>query len=80
MLERASLSFIPVLKAAGEECGCENFTYTEVHGEADIGHADAFLVALDAESKEGYTDTHQLSVYHVTRKVLTLLIQVFSDE
>lgn len=76
MLERASLTFIPVLKAAGEVCGCEDFTYTD---EADLAHVNAFLEALDAESKEGYSDV-QLSVQHVIRKVINLLNHIFADE
>ena len=38
-LENISLKFIPYLAELGKRVGCNNFTYTSVHGEADIEHA-----------------------------------------
>lgn len=38
-LENTSLVFIPYLDGLGKRLGCKDFTYTKVHGEADLEHA-----------------------------------------
>ena len=38
-LENTSLLFIPYLAKIGRKLGCKDFTYTDVHGVADIKHA-----------------------------------------
>lgn len=48
-LENASIAFIPWLAEAGRRIGATDFTYTDVHGEADIDHANEFVNAVDAE-------------------------------
>ena len=50
-LENASLTFIPYLAEIGEKLGCKDFTYTNVHGAADIGHATSLRDGLVEELK-----------------------------
>lgn len=54
-LENTSLEFIPYLASLGKRAGCNDFTYTDVHGEADISHAQELYRGLVEEmsQKEG---------------------------
>lgn len=52
-LENTSEIFIPDLARRAKECGCTDFTYTDIHGEADIEHSEAFIRALQVEYSNG---------------------------
>lgn len=54
VLENTSEIFIPDLARRAKELGCTDFTYTNVHGEADVEHSNAFLKATEAEETMGY--------------------------
>ena len=54
ILENTSEIFIPDLARRAEECGCDDLTYTEKHGVADITHSEAFSIAWAAEMTMGY--------------------------
>ncbi len=49
MLENTSPEFVPYLKELGKKVGCKDFTYTDVHGEADITHAQELYRGLVEE-------------------------------
>ena len=49
VLETASQVFIPVLADVAKSLGAKDLTYTNVHGEADAPHSNAFLHALVLE-------------------------------
>ncbi|MEK6825486.1 MAG: iron-containing redox enzyme family protein [Nanoarchaeota archaeon] len=51
-LENTSAVFIPYLAQLAKRLGCIDFTYTDVHGVADVDHADQFLWALQHEIKK----------------------------
>ena len=48
-LENTSLEFIPYLANLGKIAGCTDFTYMDVHGEADIAHAQELYRGLVEE-------------------------------
>lgn len=50
VLENTSAEFIPPLEKLAQQLGSTNLTYTKVHGEADIAHADQFTWAVGHES------------------------------
>lgn len=50
-LESTSAEFIPFLAALAKKLGSSDFQYTDIHGEADVEHADQFLWALSHEQK-----------------------------
>jgi len=56
LLENTSQDFIPLLEKIGITLGGHNvnLTYTQVHGVADIAHADQFSKALALELTMGY--------------------------
>ena len=56
LLEHTSAKFIPVLERMATLCGSTNLRYTQVHGEADKKHSEAFTNALAAEWGMGYTE------------------------
>jgi len=51
LLENVSREFIPDLATRASDLGCANFMYTDAHGEADVKHGEALLVALFEEMK-----------------------------
>lgn len=55
-LENTSEVFIPDLERRAIELGCNDLTYTKVHGVADIEHSRAFSNATIAEFDAGYND------------------------
>ena len=55
VLENTSAEFIPLLEKLAQQLGSTNLTYTKIHGEADIAHADQFVWAVEHESVH-YTD------------------------
>lgn len=52
-LENTSLVFIPYLAEIGKRAGCSDFAYTDVHGEADIEHAQKLYSGLIEEMDGG---------------------------
>ena len=48
-LEGTSAVFIPWLGDLSKKCGGTSFKYIEVHGKADVVHAEQFLLAVAAE-------------------------------
>ena len=48
-LENTSLVFVPYLAELGKKLGCQDFQYTEKHGQADVKHADELAEGLVEE-------------------------------
>lgn len=76
-LENTSSAFIPFLAELGKKVGCTNFTYTDVHGEADIEHANQFLEALTDEQSLGYQNPEK-EIDTTIRTTLVLLKKLFT--
>ena len=76
-LENTSSAFIPFLAQLGKKLGCKDFTYTDVHGEADIEHADQFLEALTDEQNLGYQNAEK-EVDDTIKITLVLLKKIFT--
>jgi hypothetical protein len=51
-LESTSAVFVPWLAELAQKSGSSNLHYTNVHGEADIEHANQFIWALEREQKQ----------------------------
>jgi len=77
VLENTSASFIPYLAGLAKKLGCNDLTYTDVHGEADIEHANQFLEALSDEVKLGYQNAEK-EVDDTLALTLSLLKKIFS--
>ena len=75
-LENTSASFIPWLAELAQKLGCKDLTYTDVHGEADIEHADQFLEALTDEQSLGY-DNSEKDIDSTINLTLELLKKCF---
>jgi len=58
ILENTSPVFIPELARMAKQVGCQDFTYTDVHGAADQKHASALEAALVAEC--AMVESHKL--------------------
>jgi hypothetical protein len=56
MLESTSEIFIPDLAERAKRLGCKDFTYTDVHGVADVAHSDGAIRALECEVTMGYSN------------------------
>lgn len=54
MVENTSLHFIPDIGERAKRLGAKDFNYVEIHGVADIEHANAFIDATMAEASMGY--------------------------
>lgn len=83
-LESVSAIFIPTLAALAKSQGCTNFTYTNVHGEADAAHSDAFVKGLHGEANIMLgRNWEEVSVWGMCRETVTLttdyLLHLFSD-
>jgi hypothetical protein len=76
-LENTSAAFIPFLAQLGRKLGCEDFTYTDVHGKADIKHANQFLEALSDEQQLGYKNT-DVDIDNTIKSTIVLLKRVFT--
>lgn len=76
-LENTSEIFIPDLAQKAKSLGCSNFTYTDVHGEADKEHSEAFVNALKSEVTMGYENPENL-ITEVFETSLNLLRRVYS--
>ena len=59
VLENTSAAFIPYLAELAKKLGSEDLTYTDIHGEADIEHANQFLEALSDEKTLGYPNAEK---------------------
>jgi hypothetical protein len=77
VLENTSLIFIPDLARLAEQCGCTDFTYTTVHGEADIEHALMLAEALEYEAYMGYGDAEAV-IANASQATLNLLTKIWS--
>lgn len=66
-LENTSTAFIPYLAEIAQRRGSNELEYTNVHGAADIGHAEASLYAIDKEMREGYKNPMNTIDYVITR-------------
>lgn len=75
-LENTSAAFIPYMAELGKKLGCTDFTYTDVHGEADIEHANQFLEALSDEQNQGYGSAEQ-DIDNTIEQTLKLLNKIF---
>lgn len=58
-LENTSIVFIPWLAQLAKKLHCNDLTYTDIHGVADIEHADQFLEALTDEQNLGYAHAEE---------------------
>lgn len=77
VLENTSAAFIPWLASLAKQLGATDFTYTDVHGEADIMHADQFAWALEHESEQHERAKESVrDAVDVTVKFLSVLFQV----
>ena len=76
-LENTSASFIPYLAELAKRLGCTDLTYTDVHGEADIEHANQFLEALSDEQELGYQNSEK-EIDDTLALTLGLLKKIFS--
>lgn len=75
-LENTSSAFIPYLSELASKLGCSNVKYTEIHGEADILHANQFLNALSDEKKFDYKNAEG-DIDEAVEKTLALLRKIF---
>ncbi len=76
-LENTSNVFIPFLAELGSKLGCMDFTYTDVHGEADVEHANQFLEALTDEQKLGYEDAGK-DIDNTIKITVNMLKRIFT--
>ena len=77
VLENTSEIFIPDLARRAKECGCTDFEYTNVHGEADVEHSDAFLRATEAEQTMGYRNPEYF-VRDATELAVALIARIYA--
>ena len=77
VLENTSEIFIPDLERRGMECGCDDFTYTDAHGVADVAHSRAFLKAVEAEQGMGYRDSNYL-INFAADTATDLIVRIYS--
>ncbi len=76
LLEHTSAAFIPWLGDAGRKLKLADFTYIQVHGEADIAHAEDLTQALVHEALA--RNVSQDLLVQPTKDVLNLLRAIFS--
>lgn len=76
-LESTSAIFIPWLAEIAKRCGSKNFKYTDVHGVADIEHAEQFIWALEYEKMEYESaDLEIKNTIDLTKKFLLSIFTV----
>ena len=82
LLENASLVFIPEMRRWGQILGFTDFEYVDKHGVADVGHADEFRRAVEAEAAAANFDLeHMKENYPIdVRCVMALLLTIFGDD
>lgn len=75
MLETSSCVFVPWLAQLAKKCGSTNLKYIDVHGEADVAHAERFLLAVDCERAHHTASASQIAnaLEISTRFILTAL-------
>lgn len=78
ILENTSAVFIPFLERAAKKLGAKDFTYTKVHGEADIEHAQQFVWATKNELAKD--PNHKTHFDRAAKKTERLLKQIFKYE
>jgi hypothetical protein len=79
MLENTSLEFIPDIGRRAQRQGATNLTYVEIHGEADIKHARAFIDATQHEAAMGYDyTTLAIRASHLTVDIMDRIYTVRS--
>lgn len=76
LLEHTSAAFIPWLGDAGRKLKLDEFTYIQVHGEADIVHAKNLTLAVVSEAQARNVEVKLLE--KPTQDVLYLLRSIFS--
>lgn len=76
VLENTSGAFIPWLAELAEKCGSSNLKYTDVHGVADMEHAEQFLWAVQCEAVH-YTNS-KLQIDDVISKTSLFLTRILS--
>ncbi len=75
-LENTSLEFVPYLANLGKRAGCNDFTYTDVHGEADIAHAQELYRGLVEEMS--YANAPWRTVVMAVDKTTLFLENIFT--
>ncbi len=75
-LENTSVVFIPYLSQLAEDLGCSDTTYTDLHGEADLEHAEQFQEALGYECQQKYLRPQE-DIEAVAKITLKLLEKIF---
>ncbi len=78
VLENTSEIFIPDLAKRAKECGCKDFTYTDVHGIADVEHSDAFTKATIAELTMDYGLHDEQIVLKAATLAVNLIRAIYS--
>ncbi|MBI2173361.1 MAG: iron-containing redox enzyme family protein [Candidatus Aenigmarchaeota archaeon] len=76
VLENTSAAFVPYLSELAKKIGCDDLTYTDVHGEADIDHANQFLEALTDEQNLGYKNSSD-DIDQTIRIVIDFMKKIF---
>lgn len=71
MIENTSLVFVPDVGERAKRRGATDFTYINIHGDADAAHASAFIQASIAEASMGY-DNYQ----EVATQAATLMVEI----
>lgn len=77
LVERGSLSFMLDLAWRGKECGCGDFTYTDVHSMVDLGHSAEAAEAAEKERGMGYQNP-ELIMERATEAVVSLVRKIWS--
>jgi len=75
-LENTSLEFVPYLASLGKRAGCIDFTYTDVHGKADIAHAQELYRGLVEEMS--YANAPWRTVATAVDKTTKFLEDIFT--
>lgn len=77
ILENTSEIFIPDLAQRATKRGCTDLTYTDVHGEADVEHSEAFLRAIVAEATMGYRNADYF-INDAEEQAVALIRRIYS--
>lgn len=75
VLENTSSVFVPWFEKVAVELGSTDVTYTKVHGDADIEHANQFAWALSHEME--HYDSAEAVVQQATNTTVHFLRQIF---
>lgn len=77
VLENTSTTFIPLLAKLAKQLGSTNLAYTNVHGEADIAHADQFTWAVEHEMT--HHENAEQKIDEAIATSINLLRTIFSE-